>query len=183
MKSSDLHFVQVGNGRMALTHRPRGMDFSMFRGLGCTHIVTLLKESEGAQSIGKMAQNAGLTWVWVPVPNGNHPEGEVHQRLMEALPHLSQLLDEGASLLMHCSAGIHRTGTVAYGLLRWRGISQEDALKLIGQMRTVTHDEMGQKRLCWGNEIARDLPEKRTAWIDSVREFITLFWRNIFKMR
>jgi protein-tyrosine phosphatase len=183
MKPSDLHFVKVGNGRMALNHRPRGAGFPMLRELGCTHVVTLLKESEGAQSIGRMTQNAGLTWVWVPVPNGNHPEGEVHRCLMEALPHLSQLLDEGASLFVHCSAGIHRTGTVAYGLLRWRGVTREDALKLIAQMRTVTHDEMGNKRLRWGDEIARDLPEKRTSWIHSVREFITQLWMNTFKRR
>ncbi len=130
----------------------------MLRELGCTHIVTLLKEKEGAQHICRMAENHELTWVWVPVPNGDYPVGEVHQRLIEALPHLSQLLDEGASLLIHCSAGIHRTGTVTYGLLRWRGVSQEDALKLIGQMRKVTLEEMGEKRLRWGDKIAQDPP-------------------------
>jgi protein-tyrosine phosphatase len=166
---------------MALSHRPRGADLSMMRKLGCTHVVTLLKESEGAQNIGKMTQNSGMTWIWIPVPNGNHPEGEVHQRLQEALPRMSQLLDEGASLFIHCAAGIHRTGTVAYGLLRWRGVNQDEALKLIAQMRIITHDGMGKKRLRWGGEIARTLPEQKTGWFLSFREFVMKFWVMTFK--
>ena len=143
---------------MALNHYPRRADFPMLREAGCTHVVTLLKESEGAQHVGNLTQNAGLAWVWLPVPNGNTPEGELHQRLLEAMPRLSLLLDEGASILIHCSAGIHRTGTVAYGLLRWRGMDSEKALGLIAQMRQITREEMGEKRLRWGDSIARVLP-------------------------
>ena len=83
MPPSEIHFVSVGNGKLALYHRPRGVDFRTLRELGCTHVVTLMKESEGARSIGKMTENAGLTWVWIPVPNGDYPQGEVHQRLIK----------------------------------------------------------------------------------------------------
>lgn len=183
MNPSEIHFVKVGKGRMALNHRPRKVDFPMLRELGCTHVVTLLKESEGAQNIRQMTESVGLNWVWIPVPNGDRPQGEVHQRLMEALPILSQLLDEGASLLIHCSAGIHRTGTVAYGILRWRGVSQEEALKLIAKMRTVTHDEMGKTRLRWGNEIAREKTKQKTAWIHLFQRFITRFRINALAKR
>ncbi len=139
---------------MALSHRPGGALFPILREMGCTHVVTLLKESEGAQNVGQMAQNAGLGWIWLPVPNGNYPQGEVHQLLLDALPRLSQLLDDGASLLIHCAAGIHRTGTVAYGLLRWRGMERDAALELIAQMRMFTYEGMGAKRLRWGDNIA-----------------------------
>lgn len=108
--------------------------------------------------------------------DGNRPVGEVHQRMMEALPRLSQLLDEGASLLIHCSAGIHRTGTVAYGLLRWRGESWEEAMELIGQMRLVTLNEVGEKRLRCGDAIARVVPGPPTAWLQALQEFISQFW-------
>lgn len=176
MPPSEIHFVSVGNGKLALYHRPRGVDFRTLRELGCTHVVTLMKESEGARSIGKMTENAGLTWVWIPVPNGDYPQGEVHQRLIVAIPTLSQLLDENAALIIHCSAGIHRTGTVAYGLLRWRGVTREKSLKLIEQMRPVTLAEMGEKRQRWGNEIARDLPQPKPTWFQSLQEFIRKYF-------
>jgi protein-tyrosine phosphatase len=179
MQLPDIHFVKVGKGRMALYHRPRGVDFQLLRKMGCTHVVTLLKESEGALKVGAMAQNAGLTWIWLPVPNGDRPVGEIHQRLTEELPRLSQLLDDGSSLLIHCSAGIHRTGTVAYGLLRWRGETRENSLKLIGRMRMVTLDGVGEKRLRWGDAIARDVP--KIPWMQSFRESVLQLWQKTFK--
>jgi protein-tyrosine phosphatase len=149
-----IHFIQVGNGRLALYHRPRNTDFSIFRELGCTHIVTLLKESEGAQRYGEMATLAGLEWIWLPVPNGKYPEGEVHNRLIKAMPKLSQLLDDGKSILIHCSAGIHRTGTIAYALLRWHGMDKTQAMEVIAQARPETGEGMLEKRTRWGDEHA-----------------------------
>ena len=149
---STINFVKVGNGRLALHHRPRGTDFPTLREMGCTHIVTLLKESEGAQSYEEMAGQAGLEWFWLPIPNGKYPEGEIHQRLLDAMPKLSQLLDDGNSILIHCSAGIHRTGTVAYALLRWRGLSSPQAMNIIHQTCKETAEGMLKKRMRWGDE-------------------------------
>ena len=149
-----IKFVKVGNGRLALSHRPRVADFQFLYEMGCTHIVTLLKESEGAQRYGDLTEKAGMEWIWLPVPNGKYPEGEVHERLIQALPKLSQLLDNGKSLLIHCSAGIHRTGTVAYALLRWRGLDKLQAMKIIIQVRKETGEGMLEKRMRWGDENA-----------------------------
>ena len=168
----EIHFVNVGNGRLALFHRLGHRAFPRLHELGCTHIVTLLKESEGAHNIGQQARNAGFEWVWLPVPNGNHPEGEVHQRIIQAMPQLSQLLDEGKSVLIHCSAGVHHTGTVAYGLLRGRGLDRAQALKLIAEARKETAEGMGTKRMRWGDENARILEYQKLPWTKSIQKWI-----------
>lgn len=62
------NFVKIGNGRLALNHRPGGSDFALLRELGCTHVVTLLKESEFAGRIGNQTRKASLEWIWLPVP-------------------------------------------------------------------------------------------------------------------
>ena len=169
---SVIAFVKVGNGRLALFHRPGHRTFPGLRTMGCTHVITLLKESEGAQNIGNQAMNAGLEWIWLPVPNGNHPEGEVHKRIIQALPKLSQLLDDGKSILIHCSAGVHRTGTVAYGLLRWRGLSREQALMIIAQTRKETAEGMGEKRMRWGDENATIISHQKLSLIKSIQDWI-----------
>jgi len=182
-ETSTYNFVKVGNGRLALYQRPRGMDFSRLREVGCTHVVTLLKESEHAEKYGNMTNNAGLQWIWLPVPNGNYPEGEIHQRLIQAMPQLSQLLDDGGSLLIHCSAGIHRTGTVAYGLLRWRGVEREKAMQLIGVIRKETAEGMMEKRRRWGDENARQTIQQDKKWAHSVKEFANQLITKLFKLR
>jgi predicted protein tyrosine phosphatase len=181
--ASTVRFVKVGRGRLALNHRPRRVDFSALREMGCTHIVTLLREDEGAQAIGSLAREAGLAWVWVPVPNGKYPVGEVHERLVNALPELSALLDQGNSLMIHCSAGIHRTGTVAYGLLRWRGLNRKQALKVIRQIREDTAEGMGEKRMCWGDEFAGKNHTQESTWISSVIASVNHWLTRIFRPR
>ncbi len=170
--ASTINFVKVGNGRMALFHRPRNEDFPSIHKMGCTHIITLIKESEGAERYGNLTRNAGMEWVWIPVPNAKFPEGDVHERLLQAMHHLSKLLDEGSSILIHCSAGIHRTGTVAYGLLRWRGLDQKQAMNIIHRTRAETAEGMLKKRMRWGDENSRPANQQENTWLRSVREFV-----------
>jgi protein-tyrosine phosphatase len=182
-ESSAIHFVKVGKGRMALHHRPRGTDFTLLREMGCTYTVTLLKESEGALRYGEMTRKAGIKWFWLAVPNGKYPEGEVHAALINAWPKLSQRLDDGNSILIHCSAGIHRTGTVAYGLLRWRGVAGEKAMHIIRQARKETAEGMLEKRMRWGDDNAREPVQQEPTWIHSVKEFAHRLQTSIFKKR
>lgn len=56
-------------------------------------------------------------------------------------------------MLIHCSAGMHRTGMVAYVLLRWRGYTPEESLNLIAQARSFTYEALTPKRLDWGKRV------------------------------
>lgn len=56
-------------------------------------------------------------------------------------------------MLIHCSAGIHRTGTIAYTLMRSNGFDKEEALESLKKMRKETFEGVGENRL----EIAETL--------------------------
>jgi len=184
MKSDfTVQFVRVGRGRLALYHRPGRADFPALRRKGCTHVVTLLKDIENSELYGNLTREAGMEWFWLPVPNGKFPQEDLHQQLMQALPELSRLLDEGNSLLIHCSAGIHRTGMISYGLLRWRGVDRVQAMELIRNMRRETAEGMMEKRMVWGDGIARAVPAQEMTWIASAKEFANRWLTKIFKPR
>lgn len=176
-------FVKVGKGRLALFHRPRNEDFPALRELGCTHVVTLLKESEGAERYGNLTKSAGMEWFWLPVPNGKYPERDVHERLLQAMPALSELLDDGKSVLIHCSAGIHRTGMVAYALLRWRGLDRKQAMKIITVTRRETAEGMMEKRMRWGDENARPASQQDTTWLHFVKEYVNQLKMKLSRSR
>jgi hypothetical protein len=142
----DLTWVGVGNGRLALYHRPGRRAVSRLKSAGCDLVVTLLKESEGGLQIGHMVQNSGLDWLWLPVQDGNPPVGDAHEAVARAVPELSRRLDQGQSILIHCAAGIHRTGMVALALLRYRGLSEDEGMQIIGQSRFFTFDGLQSRQ-------------------------------------
>jgi predicted protein tyrosine phosphatase len=150
----ELHWVAVGAGRLTLWHRPGHGAFAAIAAAGCTHVVTLLSDREGGPSIGVAAKEAGLGWVWLPMPNSDEPVGDARAALEVGLGELSRLLDGGAALLIHCSAGIHRTGMIAYALLRSRGLSRDDALAVLSAARHHTREGVKARHLRWGDALA-----------------------------
>ena len=146
----DLVWVPIGAGELALWHRPPRQYLRELRtqGVGTSFVVaTLLHPGEGAEHLGRLIQAAGLTWLWLPLSSGRPPEGAESDQIVAALPALSAHLDAGRSLLIHCSAGMHRTGMVAYALLRWRGFTPEQALTTIAQTRGFTYEALTPERL------------------------------------
>ncbi|MBI5349089.1 MAG: tyrosine-protein phosphatase [Chloroflexi bacterium] len=151
------NWVGVGAGRMTLSQNIMGKKtFPFLKESGCDYVVTLISAHEGGERVGEMVKGIGLRWHWLPLRNGKTPTGEAKTMLIEAFPILSQELDRGASMLIHCAAGIHRTGMVAYTLLRWRGYNGAQSLDLIGQMRLFTREGVGQKRIEWGNGVIEE---------------------------
>ncbi len=149
-----LNWVPVGAGKLALAHRPGLYAISTLHTQGCTRVVTLLSEREHAQTIGDAVQAAQMAWSWLPLQNGKFPQAEAHSMLLAALPVLSACLDRGEAMMIHCAAGIHRTGMVTYALLRWRGLDQAEALEVIGKLRPHTREGIQPRQIAWGNRYA-----------------------------
>jgi len=150
-----LQWVGVGAGKMVLRGRPKHKLIPQLTTLGCSRVVTLLSEREGGKELGEIIQAAGLAWTWLPLSNVRYPEGATQDMLIAALPMLSSYLDNGDAILIHCSAGIHRTGMVAYGLLRWRGYSQAEARAAIAAMRGFTAQGMLPHHFAWGDDLVQ----------------------------
>lgn len=129
----------------------------MLPSFGVERVVTLLSEKEGGMIVGLAVQETGLKWSWLPLRNGHYPQGDADKMLRAALPVLSHSLDEGEAILIHCSAGMHRTGMLAFALLRWRGCSEEQALELIEQMRVHTRTGIQKRQIAWGNRVVADV--------------------------
>src|SRR6185295_1159984 len=126
-EASDVVLVPVGGGAMALTHRPKLKSLPALHAMGATHLVTLLAEREGARQVGDAATAAGLTWIWVPLDSGAVPTPARTLELRPVLRELADAIAGGGRVVVHCSAGIHRTGMFGYALLRQLGLPADDA--------------------------------------------------------
>jgi len=74
--------------------------------------------------------------------------------ILKKVADLNELLHSGDEMaVMHCAAGVHRTGTIAYALLRINGYSPDEAMERIGMMRMATFKGVGE----WRIKLSEDL--------------------------
>jgi len=148
-----MDFVALGGGMLAITHRPRLVSLPAMKSLGVTHLVTLLSRREGASAVGVAARAAGLEWIWVDLANADPPPPARDGELAKALLDIAGFLHGGAAVVIHCSAGIHRTGMFTYALLRATGLSGDDARLALARLRTHTAEGVGEHRLSWAEHL------------------------------
>lgn len=95
-----------------------------------------------------------MDWVWFPF-SASKPHGQYDTiKVLQLYNQLQVILNAGGKIYIHCSAGIHRTGMVTYGLLRYLGYKKIDALQMLRALREITVAQVGADRLQWGDSYA-----------------------------
>jgi len=152
----------VGRSAVAARGRPNPATLYALQKLkGVTGIVTLLRDDEGVGSassgvgaatvIGQACQHIGLRWFHAPLtgpkrmgmigdskPNVTEEDLAGFRKAIE----VKEWLESGTeSLVVHCAAGLHRTGIFLYILLRLLGHDCAHCLHTIMKIRQATYDE------------------------------------------
>jgi protein-tyrosine phosphatase len=70
---------------------------------------------------------ANYEWLHLPMPNFGLPEDA--QEFRRGVGRIAQALASGQSVMMHCAAGLGRTGSAAACVLKALGLDTEDALQ------------------------------------------------------
>jgi protein-tyrosine phosphatase len=157
---TELNWVQVGNGFLAIGHKPGGkISFGGLKNEGTTALLTLLHENEGAAAIGNQTETVNIAWIWFPFSASSPHEEEAIAEVYSLYNQLSDLIIDGAKIYIHCSAGIHRTGMITYGFLRFLGKSNIEAFEILKSLRSVTADQVGADRLLWADQF--DIRDKQ----------------------
>mmetsp|Transcript_65472 Transcript_65472/g.213104 ORF Transcript_65472/g.213104 Transcript_65472/m.213104 type:complete len:291 (-) Transcript_65472:401-1273(-) len=158
-----LQWLRINGGWLALAGAPGGRPPNSARQWhreGATVVVSLLKEEEDAtRKASESCERQGLMVERMPLSGRQAcfaPRGQQDVDSWRALRELMPLLlSQGHRVVVHCSAGMHRTGCTAYLACRRCGLSPEEALQAVERMRPVTHEELlkrggrRQDRLLW----------------------------------
>jgi hypothetical protein len=114
---------------------------------GVTDLITLQRGDEVAgwlaAEVGALA--GGMRWHRLPL-SGKRLGAAQDRGSLEALVQwargMALMERESARVVVHCSAGLHRTGVALYMMFRAVGLSQEEALAHIAQTRALTAQEL-----------------------------------------
>lgn len=155
-ETADINWVAAGKGALAIGHKPGGkISFEGMRNAGVTAVLTLLQGNEGALQIGDKVKKAGMEWIWFPFSAAQDNLLADTQRVFDLYQQLAALLEGSGQIYIHCSAGIHRTGMITYGLLRYLGMDNEAAAIMLRQLREVTAEQVGEERMIWGEQFGK----------------------------
>ncbi len=155
-----VHWIPVMNGTLSIGHRPSAKLGGDLKLQNATHILTLLSEKEGALPIRSIAQKNGMEWLWFAMDSAKPPAEDRWQELARLFGEMSKLLEEGGQIYIHCSAGIHRTGMISYAFLRFIGMDPQSARSMLQELRTTTHEGVGEDRLQWVDSVCEDLKNR-----------------------
>lgn len=113
--------------------------------------LTLQKQKENPEDIRKYCVDNGIDWQLIELDGANIAylkKKDVLSKIIESLYSLCiKLITENIVLFIHCAAGLHRTGTILYSLLRVFGESPENAMIAIGIIREETQRQVGKERI------------------------------------
>lgn len=107
-------------------------------------IFTLLNPEEHPEDIKQATLKAGKAWVHAPLDARGHSMSD-WSNWLEAAIALKKVLDAGATVYLHCAAGIHRTGSLTYLYYRLDGYGTHESQRKVFKLRPVIEDQIGDK--------------------------------------
>lgn len=134
-------------GKLALGHKPGKRLRAQLEDAGCTLVVNLLSERESRAKVGPHR-------IRLPLISATPPGPERDEEVRALFRAMSDELGRGGKVYVHCSAGLHRTGMIAYAFFRHRGMSAEGARATIHALRELTASELTEERCAWGDRFA-----------------------------
>lgn len=137
-------WVPLHHGWITATGAPSRQRMDGWRARGATDVLTLQRANEMQLGMHSACIDNGLQWHHLPL-SGRRMEGADDRASLARLPTLVSLWNEPRRVVVHCSAGLHRTGAVCYLLFRLAGHSREAAIEHIREARPLTADELCRK--------------------------------------
>jgi hypothetical protein len=137
----DSRWVPLRAGWITAAGGPSRQRLASWRDRGATDVLTLQRADEMQPWIPELCQTHGLGWIHLPL-SGRRMEQAGDRDSLARLPALLEVWSEPRRVVVHCSAGLHRTGAICYLLLRMAGLARDEAVAKIRLARALTADEL-----------------------------------------
>lgn len=127
-----MDFTPVLDGKIFASSRPWNKEhLKLMKKIGVKAVLNLLTEDEKAISDQEYLSE-GFDYLNLPIEDMTAPTVE---QLLKAVKWIDKKLNEGKKVLVHCYAGLGRTGTIIAAYLIYKGMEPEEAIEYIRNLR------------------------------------------------
>ncbi len=113
-------------------------------------VLTLLDENEfailGVPDFQRQVMALGVPWAFTPIRDGSVPNADFAEMWKSVGPRLRNILRRGGRVLIHCKAGLGRTGMIAASIMAELGMNPEAAIKAVRRSRGPHAVERAQEK-------------------------------------
>lgn len=139
----------IGNATEGDWNRDLESDLKEIQRWGAGALVSLMEREEftwyGVADLPERARRLGLRHFHLPIIDMDVPGRDFEKQWLTAGNELRELLLSGKSIVIHCLAGLGRTGTIAARLLVELGVDHETAIRRIRAARPGTIQTLMQE--------------------------------------
>jgi len=111
-------------------------------------VISLITLSElkklGGAELPELLKQHQINWLQIPIEDFGTPDQETLEAWRAHVPTLLQLLKHKKTILLHCAAGLGRTGMMAAALLVACGVAPATAIAQVRQVRPGTIETIAQ---------------------------------------
>ncbi len=137
----DSQWVPLRAGWITAAGGPSRQRLGAWRSRGATDVLTLQRADEMQPWIPGLCQEHGLGWIHLPL-SGRRMDQPGDRDSLARLPALLDVWAGPRRVVVHCSAGLHRTGGICYLLLRLAGLGRDEAVARVRLARALTAEEL-----------------------------------------
>lgn len=138
------------DGRGRAWQRDLAQDVAAIRAAGFGTVLSLVDDAElaalGADGLALQLQQAGLHGLRFPIADFGVPDEAAQAVWRGVQARVLARLEAGESVLVHCAAGLGRTGTMVAVLLKALGDAPEEAIDRVRRARPGTIETEAQER-------------------------------------
>ncbi len=127
--------VRIGGGQNQKVAKNLKADIEEMLNWQARGVVTLVEDHElsiaGVEDLPQKVSSAGLWWRHMPMMDMYIPEQDFEHSWLREGARIRNLLEHGEGIVIHCYAGLGRTGLLAAKILVEFGMSPEDAISKV----------------------------------------------------
>lgn len=144
-KKADVFWIrekETAPGQLGMMPRPRGdkwlaADIRSLKDEGVGVLACLVEDWElkalGLTEEARLCEKYGIDFLHFPIPDFGVPADRA--RFSAFVKSLSEKLDQGVHIVIHCHGGVGRSSVAVAGVLLERGVSCDQVFDLIGRHR------------------------------------------------